>query len=144
VTPIVGSREHIVVFAHIPRARWWDAFTRPGFRHVWVLTRQPDLGGTIVLRSAFNAFSPVWTPREIEHVARDLLAENAPARALAYTAVYRETFAPRPFFSCIELAKLALGLDAPFVFTPKGLFRLLRKRGARRFVPARAPASTQP
>lgn len=137
MTPIVGRQDHIVVFAHRARARWWDAFTRPGLRHVWVLTRQEPLGGTIVLRTAFNAFSPVWSPRAIEDVARDLLAENAPARALRYASEFRETFAPRPFFSCVELAKLALGLHAPFVFTPEALFRLLRSRGARRFVPPR-------
>jgi len=136
MTPIVGISKHIVVFAHRPRARWWDAFTRPGFRHVWVLTEHPNaIGGTIVLRCAFAAFSPIWSPRAIEDVAADLMAENAPARALRYTAEYRERFSPPLFFTCVELAKLALGLSAPLTLTPKALFRLLRSRGARRFVP---------
>lgn len=140
MTPVVGRLDHIVVFAHRPAARWWDVFTRPGFRHVWVLTRQPDVGGTIVLRTAFDAFSPVWSPRPIEDVARDLLAENAPARALVYASEFRDRLLPRPFFTCVELAKLALGLRAPFVFTPRQLFRLLRSRGARRFVPPAQPS----
>lgn len=122
-------RPAIVVFGDTGAAHWFDCFTRPGFRHVWLLVEDDRFGGTLELHTGYDTFAVRWSPRDLASVAAELAAAH---RGLVLAAECRiGAPAPaRPFLSCVEIAKHALGVRGWWIFTPYRLYRHLRAHGA--------------
>lgn len=123
------TRTYAVVFGHRAERRWWDVFTRPGFRHVWILSVDERFGGTTVLHCGWDMFAARWSPSDVGVVAREIAEKHAGIVLLVETKI-AAAFMPRPFLTCVEVAKHALGIKAPLVLTPYQLYRHLRARGA--------------
>jgi hypothetical protein len=127
--PFKLRRPAIVVFGDTGDAHWFDCFTRPGFRHVWLLVADDRFGGTLELLTGYDMFAVRWSPHDIARVAADLVEAHC-GLALVGECRIGNPAPARPFLSCVEIAKHALGVRAWWILTPFQLYRHLRARGA--------------
>lgn len=122
------TRTWFVVFDPERERRWWwdHVFTAPRYRHVGAVAA--ELGGTLVLDPCMDVMRLSWSPRPVRDVVADVLARGAWVLRAEVTAGER----PRRhlLFTCVEAVKAAMGLDWPFVVTPRQLARRLRRAGA--------------
>lgn len=106
------------------RGPWWLKLLKPGFRHCFVVLG--DARRWVVIDPA-SCFTDVAALDRAEHP--DLPHR---LRAQGYTVVpaplRRQAVPPAPWrpFTCVEAVKRVLGLDAPDIFTPWGLYRHLK------------------
>lgn len=124
-----------VVFCDPPPAlgprRWRDrlfdralGLLKPGFRHVW-LCRPSASGGWIVVNPAASGL-------DVTELAQDAPAAAWPPVVHVLAAAERRSlrWRLRPCFTCVEVAKHTLGLDAPcWIATPRALHRWLLRTG---------------
>lgn len=123
--------------------RWWHAFTAPGYRHVFAW-RADGEDGTLVVNSLHRELEVIreplgfaeWTRRQV--VERQVWALLVPPRA-APPPPYHPPLAP---LTCVEVVKHALGIRAPWIWTPRQLARALRRHGATPILPA--PLAARP
>ena len=106
------------------RGPWWLKLLKPGFRHCFVVLG--DAKRWVVIDPA-SCFTDVAALDRAEHP--DLPQR---LRAQGFTVIparlRRQAVPPAPWrpFTCVEAVKRVLGLDAPGVFTPWGLYRHLK------------------
>lgn len=108
--------------------KWWDIFTRKGFRHVYLYSGAGDViivmtmtrGGLLV--TSFNT-KDLPKGQNAHQYLKDLYGGQVvvPARGLISSGVQIPRRAP---FTCVELARSVLGLDV-MIYTPWQLFRYL-------------------
>lgn len=131
-----GRRRYFVVFAQrVTRQHYWfDVFTRPAWRHCFVMWQPHDVG-----------FKPIVTLEPLvwgilSNFSYGILIEEAVARLLTddrITVVVELDVSLEgrvPFFligprSCVNIIKSMLGIYAWRVQTPRQLFKYLIKRG---------------
>lgn len=122
----------VVVF--VPRmaeAAWW---ARPlHYQHCYLAQRQGRLTQILHHEGLFlrveTAEEDIW-----RHLAR-MCAEK---QAVAWVTQRRLRAARamiRPPMTCVEVVKAALGIAAPWIFTPRQLERHLSRHGATRLMP---------
>lgn len=116
------ARPALVAFGDAARPRWLKLLAK-GFRHCLIAIKD---GGRWVVCDPLSHWTEIAVlPCLPEHViAARLVAAGylvVPARACAPEP------APQPWrpYTCVEAVKRALGLRAPWVLTPKQLFRRL-------------------
>lgn len=123
---MAAARRALVVFADDTTLKWLRPLA-PGFRHCFV---------AIAHENCWIVCNP------LSHFTDLDVLDALPAAALAawyrrhgFTVVETEAGVPRPVaaplrpFTCVEAVKRALGLHAPWVFTPHQLYRHLVRRG---------------
>lgn len=132
------TRKYFVVFAQRADTRvryWFDIFSRPGFRHVFVMWQPPA-----------GVFKPIVSIEPLltgitANFAFGILIEEAIARLFAddHVTVIVEVDVSLdsrvPYFligprSCVNIIKSLLGVHAWRVQTPRQLFKHLVARGA--------------
>jgi hypothetical protein len=110
----------------------WLAWLRPGFRHCFVVVRDPDgewvACDWLMGRLAFRVYGP-QDPAEI--VSLFLAAGHRVVEVRTSLGKNRGPWL-RPM-SCVEVAKQAIGRGGWRPFTPFGLFRVLRREGHRTY-----------
>jgi hypothetical protein len=114
-----------------PVTRWWHRLMAPGYRHVMVARAQgPDHAITVEHTGKLLIVNHHDLPVE-ELVLRYLRGKHIHL-ALVLT---RTPPAPgaemRPAMTCVEVVKAALGMNAPWIVTPRQLARRLYLCGAR-------------
>lgn len=131
---------YYVVFSEAESFGLWRWLCRRGFSHVEVLWAHPrelagaTLHGFLWLGASSIALRCLWYAGEVE-----TMAENLAARP--YTRVLRwRRWVPREldghegwrlgFLSCVGVVKTVLGIRAPGVWRPEGLWRRLLESGA--------------
>ena len=130
-------RTYFVVFAQRADTRvryWFDIFSAPGFRHVFVMWQPHEVGFKPIV-----SMEPLLTGITL-NFAFGILIEEAIARLFAddHMTVIVEvdvTVSSRvPYFivgprSCVNIIKSLLGVHAWHVQTPRQLFKYLVGRG---------------
>lgn len=118
-----------VAFVDHGRNLWWHRFTRRGFRHCFAFAFDPVGGCWIVFDPTLEGF----TLRAVPGAAIDRLVAAVWAvdgRILKCRAEGRAPRRPRLFATCVTVIAHLLGVRGCAV-RPDGLYRLLRRRGAR-------------
>jgi hypothetical protein len=132
------------VLFQAPRApaRWWHRFLAPGYRHLMLVrSLAPDHAisiehtGTALLVD-HHAAPPVALVRRhaMSKAVHLVLAIDRPLPASVRASL-------RPPMTCVEVAKAALAITAPWIITPRQLARHLLQIGAR---PVSLPTITSP
>jgi hypothetical protein len=119
----------IVVFADDASLKWLRPLHK-GFRHCFVAVRRGDHW---VICNPFSHYTDLDV---VCGFTAEELAEWYRHHGLLVVETMAQTPPPRcaPFrpFTCVEAVKRALGLRAPWVFTPRQLHRHLSPAGAAR------------
>lgn len=132
-----------VVFtgARQPGQRWWSILTDPGFRHVWCYRRltvneEQSLLGLRLVAGLHATPEGVFielmdgSPEKLSHA---LVANGEATDVLVVKCSRRHRrLSPLPgLLNCVSLVKAAIGLRAWWCWTPKLLYLILLRRGAR-------------
>jgi len=124
---------------------WLLRRLKPGFRHVWALKRAEHFNGWVALNATscgVHVFevadgSPVQIPSGKGVLAGQTFADyhaflmamdDAGLASIVVAPVQPGRFwRPRGLFTCVSAIKHALGIEAPWVWTPLQLHRHLTK-----------------
>jgi hypothetical protein len=112
----------LIFFIDQGKRGWWDWFTRPGFRHVTMLTHYNG-NWTMVECSSRRFRIRYMLPDEIETLMR-----SAGDVLVVSPGIRNEVHLPR-MFTCVGLVKHLLGVGWPLVLTPFQLYRKLLESG---------------
>lgn len=119
-----------VVFQKSSSRAWWDGFCRDGFRHCWVI--KPHYWPKRGLASIHSSIKiePMAAYLDVEHwpetaaEAAQIFANDETTTAVVAVRITLPPVAP-PFLggirTCVTIVKFAIGIRAPFVWTPKAL-----------------------
>jgi hypothetical protein len=124
--PENGGKIAVVAFADADRPRWLRGLAK-GFRHCFALVRT---SGRWVLIDPMSHWTDVALLAEAADGAsaadlvRTLEARGIKAIACAVAEPERRA-SPLAPYTCVEAVKRVLGIRAPFVWTPRQLFRFL-------------------
>lgn len=108
--------------------RWWDVFTRPGWRHVLMFGYHAAAGAWVVI-------DPLWGGVVVDLLSQEEFACFLTAIAPRLTACLRarpasgRSLLPRIGGWCVPVVSSVLGMP-PGALTPRGLYRQLIRRGA--------------
>jgi hypothetical protein len=112
---------------------WWARPLRPGWRHC--LAACPDGQGSQLVEHIGSHLVARHVPQPIGALAVEL-QESLTAMVLLVPPLATPKGASwRPFMTCVEAVKAAIGLRAWWVLTPYALFRHLRRLGAHVVLP---------
>jgi len=121
----------------LARTAWWMRALRPGWRHCFAA--RPFAQATLVLEHAGTQLDVTLDPAPTGEVLRRCIEETDALVLLVPDRDVEPRAAMRGPMTCVEVVKATLGIRAPFVLTPRALFRHLRRhRGARLVLPATA------
>jgi hypothetical protein len=126
----------------VRRPAWWSAILHPGYRHV--VAFRGATGGSVIVNQEGTTLQADFSPYAPDIIARRL-AEEAGAVFLAVTdKLPREPArgALRGPMTCVETVKALLGIQRPFLLTPRQLARHLTRAGCPRVIitPEEQPA----
>lgn len=135
-----------VIFESRRVAGWWDIFTRPGWRHVWVILPAPWPAPGLLATEFTMKVEPLCWGIDVAvfwdepGVVAQAFADDCATAVLAVDVRLPPgkigEYIPRGVFSCVTIVKAVLGLRAWRIFTPWSLYRyLLAHRGARLVLP---------
>lgn len=121
---------HVAFVDRAPEAprRWWDVFTRPGWRHVLMFSYHADAERWVVI-------DPLWGGIIVELLNQDefacFLTSISPrlTACLWASAAARRSLLPRIGGWCVPVVSSVLGMRHG-ALTPRGLYRQLIRRGA--------------
>ncbi len=115
-----------VVFCDAPQVRWLWPLKR-GFRHCFVVQRHPR---------HFVTIDPLYGQLEIMiHPATrgfdliQILKDHGLTVVPIHLNPHKYSRSIHLLCTCVTIAKRVLGLNAPFIQTPYGLYRALMRRG---------------
>ncbi len=107
---------------------WWlRLVTSPGYRHVFLLQDLDGVAALMIDTPKLQFWSDVMPAPALE-VAKQFSAIGFPVLRMRSTVTYHYHF-PSPF-TCVNLAKSALGVQDWRIWTPKQLHGALLARGA--------------
>lgn len=120
--------EWIVVF-HPTTAAWWGRFLAPGFGHCFAMAYLPEARRWLYVDPLFCRVTiGLMTPEQALTVFR--AARGGEMRALIARPEDAMVYRPRWCVTCAGCVASLLGLRR-YPLTPLGLFRALRRAGAR-------------
>lgn len=118
-----------------PYGTWVQRFLKPGFKHVELA--RPIYCGPGLRDVVWLLLLPSVEMMEVR-LCTDSRApwERCPGATVQKVTSVRKFWRIRSWFfvgpvSCVEIAKLALGIGAPWIRTPYQLFRYIQKRAGR-------------
>lgn len=131
-TPDSKVVEWWVVYHRRDAFRWWGKYLHPGFRHV-ELTR-PFQYGPGISDVAWLQVIPTFETLDVE-----LCLDSRPPWVRCPGSTFQKVTAVRKLKSmrswfdigpptCVEVVKMALGIRAFFVRTPRQLYRYIQRR----------------
>lgn len=127
-------RYHIVFCDRLTgRWRWWDIFTRKGWRHCFIWWQPPDTDAIIQIASLFWGISLHFSQGDIDDALMMLANERVISSILVVDC---DLPGPLPFvthgpITCVTFAKATMGIRARHIWTPHQLHRyLLTQKGA--------------
>jgi hypothetical protein len=112
---------------------WWVRPLRPGWRHC--LACRADGEGSLVIEHLGSHLVADRVDRPIGALVVELQESLTAMVLLVPPLGTPDGAAWRPFMTCVEAVKAALGLRAWWVLTPYALFRHLRRLGAQVVLP---------
>lgn len=129
-----------VVFEEKPHHifRWWDIFTRRGFRHCWAYTRSACNTGWMALDPASGGLQLGFYPdAALEKYGYNDLHQfvlSQGFKILPTNALVGQSYLPRLMpATCVEVVRLALGIDNRYIFTPFQLYKYIVKNSLNMF-----------
>ena len=127
VLPTFSGRIALVGFSGDARV-WWLRVLKPGFRHVAVaIADGVGVEGYVFYNPLLNASELAWIAGSENSVKAKMQAGGFLVVSTKTQEMPKKPLAIRPY-SCVEGVKRALGVNAPWVFTPYQLYKLLMKR----------------
>lgn len=118
--------------AGMPVRWWWEPFRHAGFQHVFAIL--PMRQGSVVVNGLADGVTIEWADLPAGDCALAFLRQFPGTRILM--VVDRNTggvYVPFEPMTCVTVVKAALGVRAPWVLSPRGLYHCLTDRGAQRF-----------
>lgn len=110
---------------------WWKPFRRPNYEHCIVL--MPQEQGCVLVDGNRGGVLVNWSPPPAADCAAALLAQFPGWRALRIARHPDTVYFPFEPMTCVTAVKAVLGVRAPTVVSPYGLYLELLRRGAERF-----------
>ena len=129
--PVLSSGRWIIVFFDAGNRRWWDIFTRPGFRHCLALRYLEPMDAWASVDWGNEGLFVDFVPKRFVD-ALILGVDDCGGAFLEFDAMPAQRRLLPPFFPyCVTTMKHILGIRDFTIITPWQLYCALRKKGAK-------------
>lgn len=118
--------------AAMPVRWWWRPFRSPGWQHCLLI--KPMRQGSVVVNGLASVVVIEWSEVPAVDCVAAMLRQFPGLRVLMLVdQTTGGVYSPFEPMTCVTAVKAALGIRAPWVVSPRGLYELLARRGAERF-----------
>ena len=119
------TRRYWVIFSDAQEPHWWDMYTRPKFRHCFIVMQAGT--GTLQVNYGGRGISVIYGEEPIQEFLGRCHAEGLTI-CTAFSCPNDVFRLKLELCTCVSIVKDILGIYSPWMYTPFQLYKYLRKQ----------------
>ncbi len=123
------NRIFYIVFENTKNTPWWQLFLDKEINHCYAITPVDDNNSIMLTQTLASGIEITAFRTNISDLALNIIEHNKKVIRMIATQNINTKLRLRLFRDCVGLCKDLIGLDKPFMVTPKQLYRYLKTRG---------------
>ncbi len=122
------NRIFYIVFENTKNTSWWQFILDKEINHCYAITPVDD-NNSIALQHTLGGIEIAAFKTNISDLALNIIKHNKKVIRMIATQDINTKLRLSLFRNCVGLCKDLIGLNKPFMVTPKQLYRYLKTRG---------------